>query len=139
MTVLAFESAFAPPARPRTRRRWWQLWRRRPAPQPAPRRTSLSDDVPDWLRREKARAANVRPIPGKAYERPSLDHYKPKPEPAPEPIVEPPPALDPLADMKFKLRSLRYGEFMEAMTGIAGCEQNPDDALPKTAWKWATT
>jgi hypothetical protein len=132
MTVLAFESAFAPPSRPRHRRRWWHFWRRSPAPQPAPRRTSLSDDdVPDWLRREKARAANVRPIPGKAYVRPSLDEYAPKPEPAPEPIVEPPPALDPQAEAKLRFRTFVYGDFMAACEGLE-CD-------PQKAWKWATT
>jgi hypothetical protein len=131
MTVLAFESAFAPPARPRQRRHWWHFWRRPTAPQPAPRRSGRPDDVPDFLRREQARTANVRPIPGKAYVRPSLDVYAPKLEPAPEPIVEPPAALDPLADLKLKLRTLTYGDFMVAVEGM-GFD-------PDKAWKWATT
>lgn len=63
--------------------------------------------------------------------RPSLAHYAPKPEPPPEPVAEPPTVLDPLADVKFKLRNLAYGDFIEAVEGM-GCD-------PKTAWKWATT
>jgi hypothetical protein len=69
--------------------------------------------------------------------RPSLDEYAPKPEPAPEPIVEPPPALDPLAELKLKLRTLTYGEFMEAISGIAGRTLEPYDDLVRSADKWA--
>jgi hypothetical protein len=141
MNVLAFDASYGvPTARPRQRRRWWHFWRRPPAPQPAPRRTGLSDDIPEWLRREKARAANVTPVAGRAYERPKLSDYEPKPEPPPEPVSEPPAALDPIADLKFQLRKvLTYGQFMDVMSGIAGREQQPHDALPETAWKWATT
>jgi hypothetical protein len=39
-------------------------------------------------------------------------------------------AIDPIADLKHKLRTLTYGEFMIAAEGM-GCD-------PKTAWEWAT-
>jgi hypothetical protein len=51
--------------------------------------------------------------------------------PQPEPTVTMLPlAIDPIADLKHKLRTLTYGEFMAATEGM-GCD-------PKTAWKWAT-
>jgi hypothetical protein len=72
----------------------------------------------------------IRRRPAEEY-RPKFGEADARERPQPEPVVTMLPlAIDPIADLKHKLRTLTYGEFMIAAEGM-GCD-------PKTAWKWAT-
>ena len=129
MTTATYDSAYAPAATPR--RSWlWRLLFGDEQPRPGPRRTRSPDDIPDFLRRDRAREADGRSIPGQTYVRPTHVDYAPKPEPVAELVPEPPAVIDPLADLKLRLRTLTYGDFMQTIEGM-GCD-------PTTAWKWAT-
>jgi hypothetical protein len=123
----------------RPKRRWW-LWRllfgsgesERPR---AKRPAGNPQEVPAFLRREETGKGDVRRIPGR--------HYPPPPQlsdyaPAKEPMEEPKP-IDPIADLKLLYRTMSYGQFMQAMSAIAGCTQESHDILPRNTWTWATT
>jgi hypothetical protein len=75
----------------------------------------------------------IRQRPTKEY-RPKFGEADARERPLPQadsaPVLPPIVKLDPLADLKMRLKLLTYEEFMEATAGL-GCD-------PKTAWKWAT-
>ncbi len=100
------------------------LTRHRPArPRAHVSREPLAGDMPNWLRREKPREADVVQIDF-GIRNDGLETYKPKPR---VPDKEPQGNVEAARTM---LRIMTYGEFMEFAAG-AGCD-------PARLWRYAT-
>lgn len=123
--TITYDSDFIQPAR----RPWW-LFEFLFGPARPARAASLMHIVEPMLprRADRADAAAQQWIDSRP-----LTEFAPKPrQPEPEP-PEPKGSigLDPIADLKERLRTLTYGDFILAAKGM-GFE-------PQAAWTWATT
>jgi hypothetical protein len=106
----------------------------KPDPDDAPLRTRV-DSAGIAHREERAEIehfeAAMRELKNYSPSEPPLSDFAKKRRTLPEPPASP--KLDQIAEFKLQLRTMNYGDFMEAVKGMGG-----ENADPKTAWKWAT-